>query len=109
MDFSVLLDSGFLGDLLRALIEVVMAIIGVILTPLGYLIASLLPNLDEAMLKVPELFNYAATYMGWIISAFAIPSLLLTVMLGYYLFVLTTKLTVWPIKLAISWYHTLKL
>jgi len=108
MEWTGLLDAGFLGDLLRMLIEVVMVIVGLILTPISALIATLLPDVDQALLKIPAVFAYANTYLGWIISAFAIPGLLLAVMVGYYFFSITSKLTVWPIKVALNWYRSLK-
>lgn len=109
MNWDELLDAGFLGDLFRLVIEVTMLIVGIILTPISALIAATLPDINNALLAIPILFEYATTYMGWIISAFAIPGLLLTFMVGYYVFTITTKLGVWPLKLALNWYRALKL
>jgi len=109
MDWDGLLDAGFLGDLLRLGIEVVMLIVGLILTPISALIAATLPDVNNALLSIPILFDYANTYMGWILSAFAVPGLLLTFMAGYYIFTITAKLGVYPLKLALNWYRALKL
>lgn len=109
MDWDGLLNAGFLGDLLRIAIEVIMAFVGLLLTPLSALIEKTLPDVNNALLSIPILFDYANTYLGWIISAFAVPGLLLVIMSGYYLFIVTTKLGVWPFKLALNWYRALKL
>jgi len=109
MDWDGLLDAGLMGDLLRMAIEVVMLLVGIILTPISALIALTLPDINNALLSIPILFDYANTYLGWILSAFAIPGILLTFMAGYYLFAITSKLAVWPFKLALNWYRALKL
>lgn len=108
MDWDGLLDAGFLGSLLRLVIEVAMLIVGVVLTPISALIASLLPDINNALLAIPIIFDYANTYIGWILSAFAIPGLLLVFMSGYYIFSVTSKLAVWPLKTALNWYRALK-
>jgi len=109
MEWTGLLDAGFLGDLVRIVIEVIMAIVGIILTPISALISVMMPDVDEALLKVPEVFAYANTYLGWLISALALPGILLTLVVGYYTFSVTMKLLVYPVKLALNWYRALKL
>jgi len=107
MEWSGLLDADLLSSLLTVVIEIAMAFVGIILIPISFLVSVLMPDLDAALLKVPAVFDYASTYMGWIISAFGIPSLVLTLMVGYYLFAVTSKITVWPVKVALSWYRAL--
>jgi len=109
MDWDGLLNAGFLGDLLRVVIEVVMMLVGLLLTPISALIATLLPDINNALLSIPILFDYANTYLGWVISAFGIPSILLVFVSGYYIFTVTSKLGVYPLKLALNWYRALKL
>ena len=95
------------GDLLLALflliLNVIASVVNVILWPFGVLIATLIPSLDGMLTALSEYFDYAATYLAWIIDAFNIPGIVITAISSYYFFRFTTTFTVWTIKLLIKW------
>lgn len=103
-----ILTGTWLNQLLTLLMQLVMILVGIILLPISALIKTLIPNLDDGLSKVSTIFDYASTYMSWIFSAFAVPSVLITIMVGYYSFVLTSKFALFTFKIGLQWYRTFK-
>jgi len=103
-----LISFSWLTTLVEIVLQVIMTIVAILLTPISMIISTYLPDFDNALRSLAQMFDYAITYMGWIISAFAIPSLVITAMIAYYTFVVLSKLTMWSIKLGISWYRAIK-
>jgi hypothetical protein len=95
------------GDYIQALIQAVFAVISglitIILYPFSILISTFIPDLDQGLAAIAEMFNYAATYIGWIMNAFAIPGVAIALISSYYLFTFTVSLGTWGIKLVLAW------
>jgi len=102
------LEPGFLGDLFRVILEVGMALAGIIMTPFAALIAAALPTFNDALLQVPVLFELITGYVGWVISMLAIPPIVVLLVVGYLTTIITIKLAAYPLKLILSWWVALK-
>lgn len=97
------LELDFMQDFVQGLFNAYMFIVNLFLLPISLMIKNVIPTFDSALDQLQHVFNYAITYVGWFISAFAIPPVLLTMILGYYTFVVTTRLTLWGAKLMLKW------
>lgn len=97
------------GDLLLALFQLVLALIGTIVTvimyPIGLLITTLMPDQTywHISATIELYFDYATTYISWIIDAFAVPHIVLTIIASYYLFRFSLTFGLWTIKLFVKW------
>ncbi|AXH78846.1 MAG: hypothetical protein [Circular genetic element sp.] len=103
-----ILNSEFVQNFILIIIKVIAALVNVILIPLGFLISTLLPDLDNALLSINAFFEYAGTYAGWILDAALIPAAPLVVIATFYTFVLIAGLSFYTFKLVGSWLRTLK-
>lgn len=98
-----LLNAPFFQKLFEIIMTVVIGLINVLLLPFSILIKSTLPNLDAALTQVSAFFDYAGTYMSWVLNAFAIPAVVVALLLGYWTFVVTATSGAWLIKHIIKW------
>lgn len=96
-------SGNFLIGLFKILMGVLVTIVNVILYPFGLLIAQFMPALDEGLSLLAQYFDYATTVLSWVINAFAIPKLAISLMASYYLFAFSTTFGAWTIKLIIRW------
>lgn len=74
-----------------------------LLLPFSMLIEQFLPELDGALVALSQYFGYASTYMSWIMSAFAVPTLAVTLLATYYLFTFTVSISTYSFKLLLKW------
>jgi len=95
-------------NVVGVLIGAVNGLVAIILAPLSALIATLIPGADAFFSAIPTWLNYATTYVGWVIDAFGIPTIVITMVVLYYTFTLTSSLLVYGVKLSIKWYEALK-
>lgn len=95
------------GNLLLALMQLVLAIVStlvsIILLPFSWLIQQFLPEFDSGLNSIAGYYEYASTYMSWIINALGLPAIVITMVAGYYIFTWTITFSVWAVKLLISW------
>lgn len=103
-----ILKSTFITKLFEILITVIMTIVGIILIPVSIIINTYFPDFDQALSLLADTFDYIMYYAGWILSAFAIPTLVISAMIGYYTFVLMTKTLAWPFKIGLQWFKAFK-
>lgn len=91
----------------EAIILFILKIIDILLMPLNFLIQTLAPDLNSAMLNIVDYYNYAGELMGWVLSALAIPSTALVLAASYYLFKWTISAAAYGFKLVLSWKRSL--
>lgn len=101
--FNSIINGDFLLGLFQVVLATLTSIVNVILYPFGLLIQLWLPALDEGLTALAGYFDYATTYMNWLIDAFAIPAPVLIMVSAYYFFSFTTSFSVWGIKLLLHW------
>lgn len=85
-----------------------MYLINLILTPIDAVITQYLPALNTMLANVADFFTLIFSTMGWAVSVSGIPSAMWSVIVSYYIFVLTVPFSIYIVKLAIRWYHYLK-
>lgn len=102
------MSSSLIVSIVQILIGAVNSLVAIILAPIALLIHTLIPGADAFFAAIPTWLNYATTYVGWAIDAFGIPSIVITMVVLYYTFTLTSSLGVYGVKLAIKWYEALK-
>lgn len=102
------MSSSLVISIVSILIGAINGLIGILLYPLSAFIATLIPGADAFFSAIPAWLDYATTYVGWVIDAFGIPSIVLTMVVLYYTFTLTSSLGAYGVKLFVKWYDALK-
>lgn len=92
---ETLLDVTFSG---------MVTIFNIILWPFNQIIEAFMPDFTNAVNQLTVVFDYAGTYLGWILNAAAIPSTVLSLVVAYWVFVLSTKVAVWIPKTVLKWW-----
>jgi len=95
------------GDMLLALFYLILAlistIVSIILYPFSYIISSNMPAINAGLELLVQYFNYATTYLTWLLDALAVPVLAIILVSNYYLFMFTVSFVTWTVKLFIHW------
>lgn len=97
-----------IGKLLLGVIKLISSLITLLLTPIDNLITSTMPGLADVLNSFGSFFNLIGNGIGWVISAFAIPTEILTLLISYWVFKLTVPLVAYTIKFILYWYDKLK-
>lgn len=97
-----------INKLLMGIIKLIVSLVSVILTPIDNLIQSALPQLSDALTAVGNFLNLISNGLGWVISLTGLSSNAISLLVAYYVFILTAPMLFYMIKLALSWYNRLK-
>lgn len=95
--------------IINGVFSLVLSIIDVVLVPIDATIESSLPGISEVLNYIGQFFNYILGFIPFIFSWFNLPSWLVDFTIAYYVFKLTVPLIVHTIKLAVSWFRSIKL
>lgn len=106
--FQALLSADWLQQFVVVIMQVMTVIAGIILLPIGALINQLMPGFDNALQNIQPMLDLALTYVGWVVDAFAIPPILLVLLVSYYSFVVVARFSVWMFKLSLNWIKVLR-
>lgn len=90
------------------ILHVILSIVGILLTPIDFLISTLIPNLGSYTANIVNFFGSVTNYLGWAMSAIGINAIVATLLVGFWTFKLTAPAFVWVFKLVFKWYRTLK-
>lgn len=96
-----------IDKIISGLIQIVMQLVNLLLTPATNILNSLIPDLSSYTSSISSFLGYCTYSIGWVFSAFGIPPAVISLLIAYYTFVLTAPLAVWAIKLVVKWYHYL--
>lgn len=97
-----------INAILTGIFSLIISLVEILLTPIDALINSALPSIGTGLDYIANFFNYILSFIPWILSWFNFPQLFLELVVAYYTFKLTIPLAVHTIKLAISWYDSIK-
>lgn len=101
----------FEGNVINGIFTLVMAfvssLVSIILYPFSLIVKNVMPDLDTALSALGQYFEYAGTYLAWLLDALAIPSIVVTMIAAYWLFVFTTTFGAWSVKLILKWKKSL--
>lgn len=94
--------------IINGLLDVIIFLCNLILTPINLLIDTVLPDLSLMLDSVPLMFDKASVYLNWVISLSGLSTLAIQFIILYFTFKLTVPLTVHVIKFVVKWYNALK-
>lgn len=97
-----------INKILMGIINLIVSLVSLILSPIDNLIASALPDLSNALTAVGNFFNLISYVIGWVVSATGLSQETLSLIVMYFTFKLTAPMLFYMIKLALSWYNKLK-
>lgn len=105
---DAVLSAKWLTSIFELFMQVVMVFVGILLYPISVVIKRFFPAMDDLLSYIPQAFDYALTYMGWVLNSFAVPTIVIVGLVGYYTFVLSARFSVFTFKLALKWYRAIK-
>lgn len=97
-----------INAILKGIFKLVISLVNLLLLPIDSLIDSALPAVATALDYVSSFFNYILSFIPYILSWFNFPSGFIAFVVAYFTFKLTVPLAVHTVKLAISWYDSIK-
>lgn len=110
---SAMLEYFLSSDIIQAIfdvvIAVVMVIVSILLLPISLLIKQYFPEYNANLAALANVFTLILDYTGWIASAVGIPPFMLTLVSGYFIFLLNSKVMVFFFKHALHWYKAFKI
>lgn len=105
--FNSIIQGDFLLGLFQVLMAIVITVANIALYPIGFIIHGAMPQIDNMLGVLADYFDLAATYMAWVIDAFAIPVEVVTMISTYFLFKFTVSFSLWTFKLVLQWKRTI--
>lgn len=93
--------------IISGLIQLIISLVNIFLSPINSLIETYMPSLNSAFSAIGSFLNLCVSSIGWVISALAIPSVVIELIIAYYTFKLTVPLLVHAVKLVVKWYRAL--
>ena len=98
-----------INAILTGIISLVMALVELMLYPINFIISTFLPDLDNALYYVANMFELAGQCVGFCVSMLGLSSFAVSIIVLFWVFKLTAPFAINSIKLAINWYRSLKL
>lgn len=93
--------------IVNGIFNLIISLVGVLLSPIDSLITSALPGLSSAINAVGSFLQICTSAIGWVLSCFALSSSCISLIVAYFTFKLTVPLLIYVFKLAVKWYHML--
>ena len=97
-----------INALLTGIFNLIIGLVSVILAPIDLVITNLLPDLSSALDAVAQFFVVVSGGLGWAVSLTGLSSSAISLIGVYFVFKLTAPIAFYMIKLAISWFRSLK-
>lgn len=97
-----------IGKLLSGLFDLIISLVNILLLPIDTAINTYLPDLAVALNKVAGLFDYINSVVGYAVDASGLSDISMALIVSYWVFVLTSSLSINLFKSAIRWYNALK-
>lgn len=97
-----------INAILTGIINLIISLVSLILSPIDSLILSALPNLSNAFTAIGSFLNIISSGIGWAVSLTGLSSATISLIVSYWTFTLTAPMLFYMIKLALSWYNKLK-
>lgn len=94
--------------ILKGIMNLIMSLVTIILAPIDLLITQFLPDLSNVLGYVGQMFEYATTFLGYIVDLTGLSKEAISLIILFYTFKLTVPLMVHAIKTAIKWYNAIK-
>lgn len=104
---SSIMNGDWILGVFQLIMAVLISVVNLILYPISLLIESVFPDLSNGLAHIAQFYEYAATYMGWIINLFAVPAFAIMLIAAYWFFSFTATFAVWTVKLVVKWKQAL--
>lgn len=106
--WDTFLQGDFITAFIQLLLAIIITIVNIILIPIGYLIQTLVPDIDTGLQAIATYFDNATTYLSWAISLVGLPTSVIIVVISYYIAVLSSTIFIWIFKLAVIWWRAIR-
>lgn len=97
-----------ISGILYFIFQLLITLIGLILTPINLLITNYLPSLNIALSAINTFLSMVSNTLAYSVSLSLLSSTALSLIVMYFTFELIFPMSVYLIKLALSWYNKLK-
>lgn len=97
-----------INAILKGIMNLIIGLVGVLLSPIDLAIKTALPDLSSALSAVGSYFQLALQNVGFAVSLTGLSSTAISLIITYFTFKLTLPITFSVIKLAIKWYDKIK-
>lgn len=97
-----------INKILMGVFQIVVNLIGLLLTPINNAISDNLPALDNALTGLANVFDIGGQYIGWVLDALCISPTTIALLVDVLVFKLTFPLIVSLFKLIVNWYDKMK-
>lgn len=97
-----------INAILTGIFNLIIGLVSVILAPIDLVITNLLPDLSSALDAVAQFFAVVSGGLGWAVSLTGLSASAISLIVMYFVFKLTAPIAFYMIKLAISWFRSLK-
>lgn len=106
INFSI---DDLINGFFRFLMSFVIGLFNLIMTPIDYLLKSLLPYIYEDFIEpINNLLNSFISFVPFIADLTFLPAFVLHLIVSFLIFKYTAKFTVFSIKLIVKWWNYLK-
>lgn len=98
-----------INKILTGIFNIVINITNSILAPIDAVIASSLPEISSGIDAIGEMFSIVNNGVAFALDMSGLSDTAITLIISYFVFVLTVPLTFSSVKLALKWYNSLKI
>ena len=95
-------------SILKGIMTLIINLVNLLLTPIDLAIQSALPSLSDGLNMVSSFFQWVTNLIPWATSWLGLNSTVISLVVAYYVFMLSVPIVIATIKLAIRWYNNLK-
>lgn len=104
-----MISAGVARQAFEIFMGIINWIVSIIIWPISMLIKQYFPPIDSALTSMATWIGHLTDYAGWVLNAFGIPAIVITLVVAYYTYTLGTSFAAFAIKQAIRWYKALRL
>lgn len=102
------MNAGIVSQIVSILFNAVNVFATIIIAPISALIHDLFPIIDTGLATISQWMYQIMSYVGWILNAFAIPGIVILIVVSYYIFIVSSSLAAYSVKFVLRWYNILK-
>lgn len=96
------------NNIVNSIFNFVISVVNFVLQPIDEFINTQIPSLAYAFELIDDFFDMLCDYGTWVLSYSGLYNGVIVVVVDIIVFALTATLAVYPLKLAISWFSSVK-
>lgn len=98
-----------INKILTGIFNIIINCVNSLLTPIDAVITASLPELSAGIDAIGDMFSIVNNGVSFALDMSGLSDTAITLIISYFVFVLTVPLTFSSIKLALKWYNSLKI